>query len=110
MAIRKAVSMFAVSAALAGCAGVTYEPGFMHRDGWRAGTVESIGSGAEYLERLSGSCSGRTQDKAYAKVKYSDPHLRWRSYPLKPDASLRAGDPVLISISDCAIVLRPNGK
>lgn len=110
MAIRKTLSVLVISAALAGCAGITYEPGYMHKDGWRSGTVESIGSGPEYLEKLAESCSGRTQDKTYAKVKYSDSHLRWRSYPLKPDSTLRAGDPVLISISECSIVLRPNSK
>jgi hypothetical protein len=104
------IQVIAASTLLAGCAGVTYEPGYMHKDGWRPGTVESIGSGAEYLEKLSDSCAGRTGDKVYAKVKYSDSHLRWRSYPLKPDSSLKAGDRVLISISECAIVLRPESK
>jgi hypothetical protein len=107
---KKLISVLVTSITLAGCAGVTYEPGYMHKDGWRSATVDSIGSGPEYLEKLAGSCTGRTSDKLYAKVKYSDSHLRWRSYPLKPDSSLQAGDQVLISITECAIVLRPGSK
>lgn len=111
MAIRQTISALFISVALAGCAGITYEPGYMHNDGWRSGTIESIGSGDEYLEKLANSCTGRQDESIYAKVGYKGfSYNTLRCFPLSPGSSLRAGDRVLINIHECAIVLRPNSK
>lgn len=89
---------------LAGCASTAREEGFAYAEGWRRGTVVSIGQGEEYRERLAPQCADQSGVERYAMVRYTGAaHLRWRAFPLAADASLAEGKRVYVSINSCRI-------
>ncbi|GAB1394554.1 hypothetical protein MASR1M60_27180 [Rhodocyclaceae bacterium] len=89
---------------LAGCASTAREEGFAYAEGWRRGTVVSIGQGEEYRERLASQCADQSGVERYAMVRYTGAaHLRWRAFPLTADASLAEGNRVFVSINSCRV-------
>jgi hypothetical protein len=102
------LSVAAISILVSGCAGLVYEGGYAHKDGWRPGTIISIGNAPEYLEKLADACSSSKNGGTYAMVRYTgNSHLRWRAYPLVPNSTLRVDDRVHINIMECNLVPMP---
>lgn len=88
------------SAVLGGCASLG--PEYVHRDGWRPGTVTEVGSGREIVERLSNTCVPGATDSAYALIRYTgNSHLRWRAFPIPEGRDVRVGDKVSLDVNAC---------
>jgi hypothetical protein len=85
---------------LAGCAGTGV--GYVHKDGWRPGTVTGIGNDREILVRLSDTCVDAAQASTYALIRYTgNSHLRWRAFPVPDGMSVRVGDKVDLNVNEC---------
>ncbi len=88
------------SAALAGCAGIG--PEYVHKDGWRPGTITRIGNDPEILERLSNTCPRTAENKAYALIRYTgNSHLRRLAFPVPEGMDIKAGDKVNLDVNAC---------
>lgn len=88
------------SAVLGGCASLG--PEYVHRDGWRPGTVTEVGSGRAIVERLSNTCAPAEPGSVYALIRYTgNSHLRWRAFPVPEDMEARVGDKVSLDVNAC---------
>ncbi len=87
---------------LAGCAGTG--AGYVHRDGWRPGTVTEIGNDREILARLSDTCANAAEAPTYALIRYTgNSHLRWRAFPVPEGMDVRVGDTVSLDVNACKL-------
>lgn len=100
----RAMLIVAISLLAAGCAGVKYENGLAVADGWRKGTIMSIGNGPEYLDRIPERCASQHSANQYALIRYSDGHLRSRSYAVEDVAAFHSGDKVYFNINTCSLL------
>lgn len=101
-------SLLALGILVTGCASIPPENSKAYAEGWRPGTVVSIGSGKEYQERLAAPCAGQNDAARYALVRYTgNSHLRWRAYPLEASTDLAAGSHVRINIKTCNLASAP---
>lgn len=97
MKFNTGVGVLLVGVSLMGCAGLNSE--YVHRDGWRPGTVKRVGNDREMIERVSPTCANASQGNAYVMIQYTgNSHLRWRSFPLPEGVSVKEGNKVDLNV------------
>lgn len=111
MQVKSLMILLALGAVTAGCASFAREDNQAYSDGWRPGTVTSIGSGPEYLDKLAAPCADKKDATRFAMVRYTgNSHLRWRAYPVQADSDLAVGSRVRINIASCTLTPMPVEK